>query len=469
MDGLRALCMPFPSEKDTICAIATPPGPGGLGVVRLSGSLAREILAKVWRGGVPAVELKPRQLYLGEITGDISGSGPIDRAMAVLMPAPSTYTGEDVVEISAHGSPLLLARIVDVCVALGARPAEPGEFTKRAFLAGKLDLAQAEAVADLIAATSEQAARIAADQLAGKLSHEVTAIADELADLRAFVEASIDFPEEDIEFIENAGISKRMTVIAEKIGALAQSFHEGRLIRDGVRTAIVGRPNAGKSSIFNRLVGRDRAIVHRAPGTTRDVVEEAITIGGVAFRLRDTAGIRQAGCEVEGLGVGRSREEIVAADLVIAVFDGSVPYGPEDEEVLRTIAPAQTIPVINKTDLTPSFDRVSLTTPLGDVESIPLSAKTGVGFETLQRALVARFLCARGREGALITSSRHKAVLDESSLSLTKARRAVESGLPPECIAQHLRIAHDSLGKITGLVTDEGLLNRIFSRFCIGK
>ncbi len=451
--------------NETIAAIATPPGQGGVGVVRISGPDARTVLEKLWRGRTPVERFKPRTLYLGEVvdvgsrvTGHVSR---LDRVLAVYMPAPQTYTGDDVVELSAHGSPVVLERLLTACCAAGARVAEPGEFTRRAFLAGKLDLVQAEGVADLIAATSERAARVAADQLAGRLSERVMAIGDEIAELRAFVEASIDFPEEDLGTFADESVEARLAGALERTRALSATFREGRLLREGVRAAIVGPANAGKSSLLNRLVGSHRALVHEAPGTTRDVVEESIDIGGTVVRLRDTAGLRATTCAVEAMGTRRARSEIEAADLILLVLDGSRPLDDDDRAALRAAEGRRVITVLNKSDLSREIDIEGAT---------HLSALTGDGIEALCARIAATAEIDSGlADGAVVTNVRHGSALDASAHALAEAIDALRASAPLECIAQHLHAAQSKLGEITGAVTTDDLLDRIFSRFCIGK
>ncbi|MFH0800640.1 MAG: tRNA uridine-5-carboxymethylaminomethyl(34) synthesis GTPase MnmE [Pseudomonadota bacterium] len=447
---------------DTICAIATPPGHGGIGVVRISGADARRVLASVWRGRVAVSDFEPRRLYLGDVG--------VDRVMAVFMPAPATYTGEDVVELSAHGSPAVLRQIMEGCLASGARAAGPGEFTRRAFVAGKLDLAQAEGVADLINATSERAARLAGEQLKGALSEKVSDAGDALATLRAEIEAGIDFPEENLEQRAMGDVIDRLQDIASNLKILSSTYAGGRLIREGARVAIVGRPNAGKSSIFNRLAGADRAIVHHEPGTTRDVVEEQISLGGLSFRLRDTAGLRANAGEIEAIGVGRAREEIAAADIVVAVFDGSRAWDGEDAELMATLDPRRCIAVINKCDLTLAFDPEKLPVLSGGIKPLHLSARTGSGIEYLASQLVGCAAADAGKaEGVMVASARHKALIDEALLAIDAAQNSLEKGEPAECAAARMLAAQDALGSITGRVTTDDILDRIFSTFCIGK
>lgn len=455
------------SNTDTICAIATPPGAGGIGVVRISGPDAFAVMERIWRGKVHPSNFKPRKLYLGEV--NITSH---DRVMAVKMPSPHTYTGQDVAELSCHGSQVVLKSIVEACIAAGARVAGPGEFTRRAFLAGKMDLAQAEAVSDLIHATSERGAKLAADQLEGRLSSEIRGISSQLADLRGEVEASIDFPAEGI-VVSGESFERRIGGIIRRVRDLADTYERGRIAREGLRVAIVGRPNSGKSSILNSLAGIDRAIVHHTPGTTRDVVEECVSFDGVVVRLRDTAGMRESAAEVEALGIDRTREEIERADLALVVFDGSVPFGQEDEVVLKRILGSRCIYVVNKMDLTQRFDPKSLSDAAKGHRFHVVSAKTGEGMEGLSNRVVGEVLGdALGEilfEGVTVTSARHRAVLGEAEAELTHALDAYGRHEPIECIAQHLRVAHEALGTITGEVATEELLDRIFSTFCIGK
>ncbi|MBI4126618.1 MAG: tRNA uridine-5-carboxymethylaminomethyl(34) synthesis GTPase MnmE [Deltaproteobacteria bacterium] len=470
------------TNRDTICAIATPPGHGGIGVVRISGSKSRDILAAVWRGKIAPAKFESHRLYLGEIYAPLDCSErvtnsivtregqarrrngvycTIDHAMVVWMQAPRSYTGDDVVEISAHGSPVILRKIVEACLVAGARLAEPGEFTQRAFLAGKLDLAQAEAVADLIHATSDQAVRAAEDQLAGRLSHEVKMLHDEILQLRTFVEATLDFPEEGIAMIEREGIVPHLAALRERIENLAATFSRGRLIRDGIRVAIVGRPNVGKSSLLNRLAGSERAIVHSTPGTTRDIVEVTVMIEGQSYHLADTAGLREGEHDIERIGIERTRQAMANADLLLVVLDGSEILSSEDDKLLTETATHPRIVCFNKSDLTRKHQVLS---------GIRISARTGDGMETLFSTLREKTAIVP-TEGstAVITNIRHKEALDESTAELQKASDAIARRDPIECVAHFLKRSQDVLGKITGAVTNEDLLDRVFSQFCIGK
>lgn len=456
------------ARTDTICAIATPPGAGGIGILRISGPKAFEIIQRLWRGRRAAAELQPRRLSLGEAL-DEHGQ-VLDRAMAVRLPGPQTYTGQDMVEISCHGSRVVLARILAAAIAAGARPAGPGEFTRRAFLSGKLDLAQAEAVCELIRAEGERGARLASEQLKGRLSAEVRALNARLLQVRAEVEAAIDFPEEGI---ETTRTPQELQAVIDGAAALAQTYREGRLVLEGARLAIIGRPNAGKSSILNALCGSARAIVHAMPGTTRDVVEASVEIEGVVFHLRDTAGLREAASEVEAIGVGRSRGEAERADLILAVFDGAEKLGADDQAALRLIEGRPAICIVNKSDLPRRIDLAALEGAATGCAVVQASARSGAGMEALRRALVERVGSPKhgGATGAsaTVTSARHKGELDAAIRSLRSAAAALHAREPLECAALHLRQAQEALGAITGEVTTEELLDRIFSQFCIGK
>ncbi len=444
-------------------AIATPAGPGGIGVVRMSGPSSREIFARLWRGRVHPSGFEPRKLYLGRVDLADHESPITDHVMAVHMPAPNTYTGEDVVEISCHGSQPLLAKLVDACVAAGARTAGPGEFTRRAFLAGKMDLAQAEAVCDLISAEGERGARIAAEQLQGRLSREIRLIADATAGLRARVEAAIDFPDEEID--DEAGLAEAIANTRKLCARLASTFENGRMMRNGVRVAIAGRPNAGKSSVLNRIVGFDRALVHHAPGTTRDVVEERASIDGLVFSFLDTAGLRTAAGEVESLGIEKSKAAIASADLTLVVFDGSRRFSGEDREALKLALGKKALYVVNKSDLPQNFDIEEL-----EAEPVRTSAFTGDGFGELAKRLAWEAIgAASSSEGAVVISARHKSLLDAAGRALEGALAELAARRPAEFAAQWLRAAHEALNEITGEAATEELLDRIFSKFCIGK
>ncbi len=454
------------SLKDTICAVATPPGQGGIGIVRVSGPKAGEVLGKIWAGKCKVPSFESHRMYFGSVKDPVTVE-KIDSVLSVWMKKPNSYTGEDVVEISCHGGPSILERILGACRGAGARSAGPGEFTKRAYLNGKMDLLQAEAVADLISATSEKAARMASRQLEGRLSKEINIFLEELTKIRAFVEASIDFPEEDIEFIEKEGIAKKLEDIVSRMRALAETYNEGRIIRDGVRVAIVGKPNVGKSSLFNALVGRDRAIVHHTSGTTRDLVTETEVMGGIVFHLTDAAGFRESDHAVEKIGIEKARDAMGDADIILLVMDGSVPPDDEDRKISKSLDRERTIVCLNKSDLP---RRCGCETQGARCE-ISVSALKGNGVESLRQALVKRVADQKSlkSEGVVITTARHKEALSQAVNETEAALKVAKEGVSAEFIAHHLRQANEFIGQITGTISTDAILEQIFSRFCIGK
>jgi tRNA modification GTPase len=465
---------------DTIAAISTPPGRGAVGIIRISGPASKDILKKVWINPEhPVDSFATHRMYYGKIsTSEIPPHPPlqkggfitIDNVLAVWMKGPHSYTGEDVVEINCHGGSFTTKAVLSAVLTNGARSAGPGEFTRRAFLNGRLDLVQAEAVAEVINATSERALRLANEQLSGRLSNEIKTAMEGLKGLKAFVEASIDFPEEDIELLEHEDIGKKLAGIASLLERLSSTYNEGRLIRDGVRAAIVGKPNVGKSSLLNALLGSDRAIVHHVPGTTRDVIEDDITLDGITFRLIDTAGIRESNCEVELMGVNRAKMRLSEADVALVVLDPTRPFDKDDEAILKETVNIKSIIVLNKKDLL--SDRDEETIDFDDsTKKLLVSAKTLEGVPELKEQLV-RFV-TNGQEtegeGFIITSLRHKKAIDSAVASLERAASSIEQRESAEFAAHHLQIAMDSLGKVTGEVTTDDVLNEIFSKFCIGK
>jgi len=457
-------------QNYTIAAISTPAGVGAIGIVRMSGPASKDILKKIWSNTQhPVDNFITRQLYYGKIVSDMNMV--VDNVLAVIMRAPHSYTGEDVVEIHCHGGNLPTKEVLKALLSAGARPAPAGEFTKRAFLNGRLDLAQAEGVAEVINANSSRAFRIAKEQLAGRLSKEIASLQDSLKEIKAFVEATIDFPEEDINFIEHGEISKRLKPIRKRLGNLVTSYDEGRLIHDGVKVAIVGRPNVGKSSLLNILSGRERAIVHHIPGTTRDTVEEEAQIGGINFRLIDTAGIRDTDCEVEQLGIKRSMNELLQADLALVVLDVSQGLDSSDGKILEQTAAMKRIIALNKADLLDQKNDEETLDFDNTTKKLFVSAKTLDGISSLKTALLDLALGGHDIEGevVIITNLRHKLSLEKALLSFDDALNSIDKKESAEFIALHLQSAMNELGKITGEITTEDVLNEIFSKFCIGK
>jgi len=445
---------------DTIVAIATPPGRAGLGIVRLSGAQARAIAAQF----LAPAEWRPWQAHLAQLL-DAQGHA-IDQVVVTFFAAPRSYTAEDVVEIACHGSPIVLRHAVQRALDGGARLAEPGEFTLRAFLNARIDLPQAEAVRDLIDATTLYQARIAAQQVDGSVSRRVAPLKEPLVELIALLEAGIDFAEDDVSVAPAEEILRRLAPILEGTRQLAGSFQYGGLVRQGLTLAIVGRPNVGKSSLFNRLLEQDRAIVTETPGTTRDLVSETASIGGIPVKLCDTAGIRQTAERVESLGIERSYQAMADADLTLVVVDLAQPITAEDESLIAR-AGGRALVVGNKSDLARGAERWPGRWPA----LISVSALTGEGIAGLRDAIL-EAVAPKGvfeRETGFITSLRHEQLLRESAAYLEKACAAVRSSTPHEMLLLDLYGALGPFDAITGATTADDILNRIFSTFCIGK
>jgi tRNA modification GTPase len=446
------------STGDTIVAIATPHGRGGIGVVRISGPDAARIASAL--SGRPGFE--PRHATLVEIGDGITR----DRAIVTVFPAPASYTGEDVVEVSAHGSPVLLNGMVAAAMRSGARLAEPGEFTLRAYLHGRMDLVQAEAVQDLVNAVTPLQARSAFDQLDGTLTDRIAGIDAALFDLSARLEASLDFPAEGYHFVEPERAAFELSEIVRSIDALLAGARAGRLIREGAQVVIVGRPNAGKSTLFNALAGAGRAIVTDIPGTTRDLLTEAVDIHGIAVTLVDTAGIRNAPADlVEAEGVSRARAAAERAHLTLLVVDGSRPLDADDHALLAAGDRSSRVIVVSKTDLPAAWPRDAF-----ERDAIQVSVPTGIGLDALRRRIVeALGLDERHRDTPAITNIRHVELLDRARAALNRARTTAGDGLPEELVAADLAEARSHIEEITGRRTADDTLRAIFERFCIGK
>jgi tRNA modification GTPase len=448
--------------NETIVAISTPPGRGGIGIVRLSGMHALEIGSALIRLRQPLERARAR---VAEIV-DPDTQAKLDEAVVTWFAAPNSYTGEELVEIAAHGSPVILDLLVRLALQRGARLARPGEFTERAFLSGRIDLTQAEAVRDLIEAQTLYQARVAAEQMGGALSRRIQPAKQTLVELIAVLEAGIDFAEDDIDVTPDTEIVTRIDTISSELEALARSFEHGRIVRSGLSLAIVGRPNVGKSSLFNRLVERERAIVTATPGTTRDLVTERVSLGGIPLELIDTAGLRESSEEAESLGIQKSREALADADVALVVLDASAPVRDDERELIASLAGRRSLVVCNKSDLNPEDSERQEPS----LFSVQTSALTGAGISELRDALLALVRGPGGEsESGMLTSLRHQEAVTGAMSSLAAAKRAVPNRIPHEMLLLDLYAALRHLDSLTGETTPDDILNRIFSTFCIGK
>lgn len=450
----------------TIAAPATSSGEGGIGIVRVSGPKAEDSLLKFFHPTCNTATLESHRLYHGSFQAP-DGS-LVDEVMAVLMRAPRSYTREDVVEVHCHGGPLVMRRILDLFLDAGLHLARPGEFTLRAFLNGRIDLAKAEAVIEVIRSRSEAACSIALQQLEGRLSTVVYGFRNEVADLLSEVETLVDFADEDIEHTDHRRLLNGAGSVMARMSELLATFDAGRTLREGLAVLILGRPNAGKSSLMNVLLGESRAIVTDIPGTTRDTIEENLVLGGLPIRLVDTAGVRHTSDPVEAEGVRRARQKISGADLVLLVVDGSRPLGEEDRLALEICTNKRILLVVNKCDL----PAPPLPSPFTALPAVSVSAHTGAGIDQLRAFVEEAFAAgsgAEGRESFLLSDRRHREALLRGRDALERFREGVSSGDSPEFLALELREALQSLGEITGETTPDEILERIFSRFCIGK
>jgi tRNA modification GTPase len=448
---------------DTIAAISTPAGRGGIGIVRLSGPEAAAIATQLVRLRQPLEHGRARLVDVLDGIGDEAER--IDEALVTWFQAPHSYTAEDVVEIAAHGSPVVLDLLLRRALELGARLAEPGEFTQRAFLAGRLDLTQAEAVRDLIEAQTLTQARQAASQLGGALSQRVAPTKQALVELIALLEAGIDFAEDDVDVTPQAEIARRIGELTPGLKALEASYGRGRIVHDGLTLAIVGRPNAGKSSLFNRLVERERAIVTATPGTTRDTVTERISLGGIPLELVDTAGLREGHEEAEKLGIARSREALADAGLVLVVLDATQPLNDEERRLLEVVEGRPALVAVNKSDLAAgeAIERV-----VGD-GMVRTSALTGEGIQELRARILALATGGAAAEPGMLTSLRHHQAITTALGALGDAAQANSNSIPHEMILLDLYRGLWALDSLTGQTTSDDVLNLIFSTFCIGK
>ncbi len=456
---------------DTIVAISTPLGEGGIGILRLSGNQALKIAAKI-------IKLSPRNrldqmpsrtMKLCHAVNPKTGER-LDRVLVSVMRAPQTYTREDIVEINCHGGIIPLQETLEAAVEAGARLAEPGEFTKRAFLNGRIDLAQAEAVVDVIRSKTREGLKVAMGQLEGQLSQKVCEIRGLIVDVLVQIEASIDFVDEDIEVLSREEILNKIEEATEQLEKLIRTAQTGKIYREGIQVAIAGRPNVGKSSLLNALLREARAIVTSIPGTTRDIVEEIVNIGGVPFKLRDTAGIRKPDGEIEKIGVDLSRKAIKGADIVLLVLDTSESLTKEDLQIIEENRKRKAIAVLNKIDLPQKLDEEIVSGKFGK-RAARISATKGKGLEDLEQAMLNLVLSGEvipDRE-AIVANVRHKKALEKAKCDLLEASSSLRGETPEEFVAAVLKDVLDSLGEVTGETVQENLLDKIFSQFCIGK
>jgi tRNA modification GTPase len=451
-------------NDQTIVAPATAAGEGGIGIVRISGSLALTTLLRFFTPSSPFKQPQTHQLYHGHLhTPD---GRLVDEVMAVYMRGPKSYTGEDVVEVNCHGGQLIVRRVLDLFLDAGLSMAQPGEFTLRAFFNGRIDLSQAEAVIDVIRSRSDAAAQVALRQMDGVLSRQVYHFREQIIDVLALVEAHIDFPEEEIDPPAVARIKTTVTAIIANIDSILQTFDHGRVLREGVNVLILGRPNVGKSSLLNALLGEARAIVTELPGTTRDTIEESLVVDGIPVRIIDTAGVRDTTDVVEAEGVRRAREKCQTADIVLLVVDGSRQLTSDDDLALDASVGRQTVLVVNKSDR----DQVELPERFATLNKVSVSTKTHAGFDRLHKLIVEPFSGGgEVSESTLISDRRHREALLRCNEALNRFLVCVETEQSPEFLSFELRDSLSALGEITGETTPDEILDQIFSKFCIGK
>ncbi|MBQ6292738.1 MAG: tRNA uridine-5-carboxymethylaminomethyl(34) synthesis GTPase MnmE [Lachnospiraceae bacterium] len=452
---------------DVIAAIATGLIPGGIGIVRISGPGAVKVAEKIVSiSGIRLSQAKPRHLYYGFVT---DGEKRLDEALIAVMRAPHSYTAEDTVELQCHGGPLVLKRVLAAALKAGARLAEPGEFSKRAFLNGRLDLSEAEAVMDLIRAENDFARETALSQLGGSLSAVIRGLRGQILEETAFIEAALDDPEHISLDGYPEMLRPRLLEMTKTVETLISGSENGRRLADGIRTAILGRPNVGKSSLLNALLGEERAIVTPIAGTTRDTIEETLRLGDVVLHLADTAGLRETGDTIEKLGVERAEQKARESELILYVLDGSEALNEVDRDALAGLKDRQCLVLINKSDLPQVLDPQEVERETG-VETLRISAKTGEGLDELQKTVERRFLFGEIRQQPLVvTNVRHQALLQETLDALYRVRESLELGLPEDFFSVDLMDAYRSLGLILGEEAEEDLINEIFGKFCLGK
>lgn len=456
----------------TIAAIATPPGEGGIGIIRISGKGALDIGDKIFlnKDKKKLSELQERKLNYGHAVNPKT-QNTIDEVMIVFMKAPATYTTEDVVEVHCHGGIIPVRRILEVILESGAALAECGEFTKRAFLNGRIDLSQAEAVMDLISAKTDSSFDVSLRQLKGSLSYEVSEMIDILMNMLAHIEASIDFPEDDVEEMAYDTLETESKEVLSRVDRLLETVNTGKILKDGLKTVILGKPNVGKSSLMNAILKENRAIVTDIPGTTRDIIEEYVNIRGIPLKIVDTAGIRETDDLVEKLGVDRAKQILEDSDLAIVVFDTSRELDDEDLEIISLVKDRKTIVLLNKTDLDRKLDENDIKEHLKDTKVISTAVTEGNGIDILEDTLHDMFMSSEVKisDNTIVNNTRHRDQLLKSKKNMTEAIESTKISLPIDCIEVDIKNAIENLGEITGDSVGEDIINTIFKNFCIGK
>lgn len=457
-------------KDDTIAAISTAQGAGAVGIVRISGNEAFDLAEKIFRGKNQFSSFASHTINYGKIVNPSNGE-TVDEVLVSKMNAPKTFTGENIVEINCHGGTVMVNRILELVLREGARLAEPGEFTRRAFLNGRMDLSQAEAVVDIINSKTKESSKAALNQLEGKLSSRIKAAVNVLVKLLSHIEAVIDFPDQGIDDLKKEEIDTELKFVKEMLVSILKGFERGRIIREGINAVIVGRTNVGKSSLLNELTGKNRAIVTDIPGTTRDILEEYVNIHGIPVRMTDTAGIRETEDVVERIGVEKARKAVEEADLAIMMIDGQKGLTKEDKRIMDKLHGKKVIVIINKIDL--SYDKKirKIEKELESMKIVRTSMTDGVGIDYLEDEI--RKLFVKGDinpdNEIIITNTRHKKMIDYSIESIDLAINGYESGMPIDCITIDIKDAAEYLGRITGQSVGEDVLDNIFKRFCIGK
>lgn len=459
-------------EFDTIAAISTPPGEGAISIVRLSGDQAVEIADRVFKAGSKQlVNVASHTIHYGHIV-DPKDDKLMDEVMVSVMRAPKTFTREDVIEINCHGGIVVVNQLLQLLLRQGARLAEPGEFTKRAFLNGRVDLSQAEAVMDLIRAKTDKAMNLALNQLDGNLSHLIRALRQEILETLAQVEVNIDYPEyDDVEEMTTRLLLEKATQVKAQIESLLQTAQQGKILREGLDTAIIGRPNVGKSSLLNHLLREEKAIVTDIAGTTRDVIEEYVNVRGVPLKLVDTAGIRDTEDIVERIGVERSRQALAKADLILLVLNQSEPLSKEDEQLIEVTKESKRIILLNKTDLPSQLDRSKVRKLVGEAPLFEVSVLNQDGLDHLEQAIADLFFGGQtaDKDASYVSNTRHIALLDQAAHSLSEVIQGIELGMPVDLVQIDMTRCWDALGEVVGDSVQDELITQLFSQFCLGK